>query len=329
LASVPDVRSKPGFAEVFQANTEEVAALRSFINLKERQLDRHTRLNAAEDVIQMYQTVIVETKAFIEYLEEFPSKDRTMVHASAKFWSTTPPNKASDGNGSRSPHIAEGLTEILSCFPAVERRGYFGPRGQAPREDGLPRLVTKKKKDAASKYIAKASKLGSTSTEPISNAVPAQHEKWFDFDPHMDVHIGDFVGVQASKIAQRNGELFWVAKVKELRNVAREDGEFLALWYWPTKPKGLRDGPDAMRARYVNSLARTWEPDRMYKGHDWIAVNSVFVSWMQRTKLKADLVTVQAYRTEKKISIPIEQHSHFENHLSLLQDTGSDDDHME
>jgi hypothetical protein len=27
----------------------------------------------------------VETKAFIEYLEEFPSKDRTMVHASAKF----------------------------------------------------------------------------------------------------------------------------------------------------------------------------------------------------------------------------------------------------
>jgi hypothetical protein len=50
--------------------------------------------------------------------------------------------------------------------------------------------------------------------------------------------------------------------------VAREDGEFLALWYWPTKPKRLRNGPDAMRARYVNSLARTWEPDRMYKGHD-------------------------------------------------------------
>jgi hypothetical protein len=29
------------------------------------------------------------------------------------------------------------------------------------------------------------------------------------------------------------------------------------------------------------------------------------------------------------ISIPLEQHSHFENHLSLLQDTGSKDDHME
>jgi hypothetical protein len=88
--------------------------------------------------------------------------------------------------------------------------------------------------------------------------------------------------------------------------VAREDGEFLALWYWPTKPKGLRDGLDAMWARYVNSLACTWESDRMYKGHDWISGNSVFVSWMQRTKLKADLVTVQGYRTKNKISIPLE-----------------------
>jgi hypothetical protein len=58
-------------------------------------------------------------------------------------------------------------------------------------------------------------------------------------------------------------------------------------------------------------------------------MNSVFVSWMQSTKLKADLITVQGYRIEKKISIPLEQHSHFENHLSLLQDTGSEDDHME
>jgi hypothetical protein len=58
-------------------------------------------------------------------------------------------------------------------------------------------------------------------------------------------------------------------------------------------------------------------------------VNSVFVSWIQSTKMKADLVTVQGYRTEKKISIPFEQHFHFENHLSLLQDIGSDDDHME
>jgi hypothetical protein len=67
----------------------------------------------------------------------------------------------------------------------------------------------------------------------------------------------------------------------------------------------------------------------MYKGHDWIVVNSVFVLFMQSTKLKVNLIAVQGYRTENKISIPLEQHFHFENHLSLLQDTGSDDDHME
>jgi hypothetical protein len=91
------------------------------------------------------------------------------------------------------------------------------------------------------------------------------------------------------------GTVFRVAKVRELQNVAREDGEFLALWYWLTKRKGLCDGPDGMRARYVNSLACTWELDQMYEGQDWIVVNSMFVSWMQRTKLKANLVTMQGY----------------------------------
>jgi hypothetical protein len=83
-----------------------------------------------------------------------------------------------------------------------------------------------------------------------------------------------------------------------------------------------------MRACYVNSLARTWKLDRMYKGQDWIAVNFVFISWMLNTKLKADLITMQGYRTKKKISIPLEQHAHFENHVSFVQDTGSNDDHM-
>jgi hypothetical protein len=57
-----------------------------------------------------------------------------------------------------------------------------------------------------------------------------------------------------------------MAKVMELQNVAREDGQFLALWYWRTKPKGLRDGLDAMQAQYVTYLACTWKLDQMYKG---------------------------------------------------------------
>ena len=143
----------------------------------------------------MYQTVIVETKAFIEYLQEFPNSDKTLVHASIKFWWTTPQNKASDESASGEPNSTWDMTEILSYFPIVEHHGYFGPKGGAPTKQGLQCPVPKSKNDAASKYIAKASKLGSTSKNPISNVVPAQQQRWFHFDPHMDVHIGDFVGV--------------------------------------------------------------------------------------------------------------------------------------
>ena len=36
----------------------------------------------------------------------------------------------------------------------------------------------------------------------------------------MDVHVGDFVGVQAPEEAQRNGKVFWVVKVQEVKNMA-------------------------------------------------------------------------------------------------------------
>ena len=77
----------------------------------------------------------------------------------------------------------------------------------------------------------------SSSSGPLSNAVPMQRQRWYDFDPHIDVQIGNFVAVQAPEEVQRNGEVFWVAKVREIRNAAREDGELLALWYWPTRSK--------------------------------------------------------------------------------------------
>jgi hypothetical protein len=265
LHSIPDVRTKPGFAEVFEINEDEVAALHSFVNMKERQLIRHTKLNAVEEQLQSYRVAIVETKAFIEYLQRFPSTDRTSVHASSQFWWTLSRQKDNDGKQSQINETEEEMVGILSCFPAVEHRGYFGPRGQAPGKTGVQRPLLKRKRDSFSALNTTTAKNTSTSKEPISNVVPMERQRWYDFDPHMDVHIGDFVGVQAQQSAQKNGEVFWIAKVRELRNVAREDGEFLALWYWPTPPKGLRDGPDAMRTRYVNCLTRTWEPDRMYK----------------------------------------------------------------
>jgi hypothetical protein len=217
------------------------------------------------------------------------------------------------------------MNNIVSLFPTVERHGYFGPRREAHGNKESVQTALKRKRDVPSAGTTSASQQRPRLKEPLSNAVPLQQQRWFDFDPHMDVHISDFVGVQAPELAQQNGELFWVAKVRELRNVAREDGEFLALWYWPTSPKGLHDGPNAMKTRYVNCLARTWKPDRMYRGNDWIAVNSVFVSWTHSRKFKSDFIKVQGFRTKKKISVPSEQHPHFRNHLSLLHGTGLED----
>jgi hypothetical protein len=56
----------------------------------------------------------------------------------------------------------------------------------------------------------------SSLNQVISNALPIHCQRWYLFEPHMDVHIGDFVGVQAPKAAQQDGKVFWIAKVREL-----------------------------------------------------------------------------------------------------------------
>ena len=133
------------------------------------------------------------------------------------------------------------------------------------------------------------------------------------------MHVGDFVGIQASEEVQRNGEVFWVAKVQKVKNMVQEDGEFLVLWNWPTAPRGLRDDLDVMRNYYSNSLAQTWEPNRTYKRKDCIPMDSEFILWVHCAKSKFKMITIQEHRIEKKITIPTEQHLYFQ-HLSCQVD---------
>jgi hypothetical protein len=58
----------------------------------------------------------------------------------------------------------------------------------------------------------------------------------------------------------------------------------------------------------------------MYKAQDWIPMNIVIVPWMHSTKLKPNFVIVQGYQIEK-VSILVEQYTHFRNHLFLLYNT--------
>jgi hypothetical protein len=77
------VRSKPGFAKVFESNNNKEAALHYFNNLKEGQLNRKRKFNTTKEQLQLYKLAIVETKAFMDYLKKIPSTNRNMIHASS------------------------------------------------------------------------------------------------------------------------------------------------------------------------------------------------------------------------------------------------------
>jgi hypothetical protein len=52
------------------------------VSLKERQFVRHVKLQVSEQVLELYRKAIVETEAFMEYLDRFPKTDRAEVHES-------------------------------------------------------------------------------------------------------------------------------------------------------------------------------------------------------------------------------------------------------
>ena len=76
-----------------------------------------------------------------------------------------------------------------------------------------------------------------------------------------------------------------------------------------------------MHGRYANCLVQTLEHDRAYKERNWILVDSVYTLWIHSTKSKRDKVTIQGHHTEKRITIHVEQHPHFQNYLLMFQDT--------
>lgn len=117
----------------------------------------------------------------------------------------------------------KNLASIIPFSPPVEWRGYFGPCEKAKGKERLGQQIQKKQK-VDTTFVAGASKHVYSSNQSISNVVSMQHQIWYDFDPHIDLQIDDFIGVHATEDAQDNGEMFWVAKVLEVRKVAREDG---------------------------------------------------------------------------------------------------------
>jgi hypothetical protein len=68
------------------------------------------------------------------------------------------------------------MNSIMSLFPTMERRGYFGPRREAPGKKEPLQTALKRKRDGPSTGTTSASQHRPRSKEPLSNAVPATAE---------------------------------------------------------------------------------------------------------------------------------------------------------
>ena len=137
LSEVPNHGLKPNFAQVHDANDQELKALEDFIIMKEKCIMKlmyvEHNLHAIED-----------TKWLLQYLKEFPRKDKLIRWEQSQFWPDTrevnaqasmewhgmalegPPPLQSNAN------TFETGSTVLDHLPPILQRGYFGPRQGKP-----------------------------------------------------------------------------------------------------------------------------------------------------------------------------------------------------
>ena len=127
---MPSTDQKPSFADVYDANDQELKALEGFIKMKERcimkliYVDRN--LCAIED-----------TKWLLQYLKQFPKINKSKMWEQLHFWppAINAPNMASmqqsDSNTQdpeHCPSIEDSIkrtSTILNHLPSIMPRGYF------------------------------------------------------------------------------------------------------------------------------------------------------------------------------------------------------------
>ena len=174
LNNIPDSKTKSGFAEVFQSEHGEITALQSFLNLKEWQLERLLCLNVTEEQLWPYRNNIIDTQTFIVYLEEFPTRDRSVVYATTSFWCNVSYRERGVGGHMHVQEENPNLSGVLPYFPHVEYRGYFGPCGKAPKQKQTCQTKIQEQRQGchtSSKGLSKHASLANCSD---SNAVPMQ-----------------------------------------------------------------------------------------------------------------------------------------------------------
>ena len=138
LTEVPSFDQKPSFADVYDANDQEMKALEEFIKMKERCI--MTLMHVERNL-----RAIENTKWLMQYLKQFPKTNKSAMWEQLHFWppalnaSNMASMQQSDSNAQdleHCPSIIESVetgTTILNHLPPILPRGYFGPRREKPQ----------------------------------------------------------------------------------------------------------------------------------------------------------------------------------------------------
>ena len=208
LNEVPNHGLKPNFALVHEANDQELKALEDFIRMKEKCI---MKLMYVERNLR----TIEDTKWLMQYLKEFPGKDKAIPWKQSEFWPDTREGNdhASTEHGSAldgsqplrsNTSIVETGTTVLDHLPPILQRGYFGPRR------GKPQNTTSKP--------TKKQRPNSKEFSPLSNV--DFDDPFPEFDPFKDVEVGQFVTMNSSTEDRESGIPFFLGRVSGMKNVS-------------------------------------------------------------------------------------------------------------
>ena len=300
LNEVPNPAEKPSFTDVYDANEQELKALEEFIVMKEKCIMKlmyvERNLRAIED-----------TKWLMEYLQEFPKRDKFRAWQQLQFWPTNGEVHAHASikrNGcdlgepqpllSNADTVGTGST-ILDHLPPILERGYFGPR------KGKPRNTTSK---PAKKQRHLTKELLTMTNIDLDDPFP-------EFDPFRDVQVGQFVVMNSSTKDRESGIPFFLGRVSGKKNVSHTSGSMRIIWYWP-KPTSQQDDPGMWTYRYRNCMKRKWIPSN--EPSNWVDLETGIISWNPPSKFETCIV--EKALVPKEISIPKAMTFHLLEHMA-------------
>lgn len=307
LRSLPSTSQTPELAEVFAADDRELRALQEFIAYKERCV---SRLQYVEKNLR----AIDEAKWLMQYLIEFPTKDRR-EERSIPFWPSEGRESVIENaqpeellqSGQNLNAIIRSTDLILSTMPDPEGRGYFGPRR------GRPSTVSVRRTPNQNRDVG----IGQTSTRMHTSGT---EDPFPPFDPTSDIKVGQFVALTVEHSEVQAGVPFYVGKVLEFGQRSRAL-KMKVLWYWPIMRVGMQRLQGSNRERYANCMEATWEPSG--ERHGWVDKEAAIFAWDDvpiRTRTTSESsynIPIHGVMTETRIRIPIHAKPHMIEYIAL------------